>query len=470
MSFSSPGFLFAFMPAFFLIYFLIPAPGRNGLIFLSSLMFYAVDAAEVAFVLLGSVFVNYGLGFFLQRMAAQRRAAWLILVFGVACNMIPLLYYKYWDFLAAAGWDALGGLGFPAPPALAPILLPAGISFFTFQGISYLVDVYRREIRVMPTLLEFGMYHTLFPQLIAGPIVRYVEVQDSIRRRPSRLEDVHAGLLRFCLGLGKKIIIADSMGTVADAVFALPPGQLDPASAWLGAICYTLQILFDFSGYSDMAIGLGRMLGFRFPENFDQPYRARSVTEFWRRWHMTLSRWFRDYLYIPLGGNRAGAARTYLNLLLVFALCGLWHGAAYSFLAWGLWHGLLLVIERLPRNRLGFAPAGIAGWAATMLCVIVGWVIFRAPTLEAAMHHLLAMSGLGAQGGGIPLPVPDKLLVLAVGVVASLAPAGWWRAAVDRLGPRGREAALSAGALALFLYSSALIAANGFNPFIYFRF
>lgn len=313
MSFSSPGFIFAFAPVFFLIYFFIPLRARNGFLMLASLTFYSIDGGFITAVLIGSIFVNYVVGGQIERSAdGFRRSA--LLAAGIVVNLIPLFYYKYWNFGLTFVHDAQGLIGSAGPLSLADIILPAGISFFTFQGLSYIIDIYRREIRSAPTVIDFGMYHTLFPQLVAGPIVRYREVENRIVHRPVSLDDVEQGIIRFCVGLAKKIMLADSMGVVADRMFGLPPEQLTTTAAWLGALAYTLQIFFDFSGYSDMAIGLGRMLGFRFPENFNQPYRSRSITEFWRRWHMTLSRWFRDYVYIPLGGNREGWLRTYLHL------------------------------------------------------------------------------------------------------------------------------------------------------------
>jgi alginate O-acetyltransferase complex protein AlgI len=318
------------------------------------------------------------------------------------------------------------------------------------------------------------MYHTLFPQLVAGPIVRYREIETRVVVRPVGADDVEQGIIRFCVGLGKKIIIADAMGIVADRMFGLGADQLTMSTAWLGVLAYTLQIFFDFSGYSDMAIGLGRILGFRFPENFNQPYRSMSITEFWRRWHMTLSRWFRDYVYIPLGGNREGWLRTYLNLFVVFVLCGLWHGAAYTFLAWGIYHGALLVIERVNRNTIGLALPASVSWPLTLLLVMVGWVFFRAKSMAEAMLMLRTMTGFGSASMPFDLDAfitPDKVVFLLLGLAISLLPAanearlsGWLHNAVAMRPVR------QLGALMLFIYSSALIAANGFNPFIYFRF
>ncbi|RZA10765.1 MAG: MBOAT family protein, partial [Proteobacteria bacterium] len=374
------------MPLTFVLYFCLPQWLRNAFLLLASLAFYFVDAGPVSLVLLGSVIVNAAIGNGLYRLKDPRAAKALLWV-GVVVNLLPLLYYKYWNFALSSAHDLSGALKIDASFGLTDVILPAGISFFTFQGISYIVDIYRKDVPPAPSIVDFGMYHTLFPQLIAGPIVRYGELQDSIKDRPARLEDVRAGLMRFCVGLGKKIIIADSAGVIADSMFGLPPDQLGASSAWIGALAYAIQILFDFSGYSDMAIGMGRMLGFRFPENFNQPYRSTSITEFWRRWHMTLSRWFRDYVYIPLGGNRLGPIRTCANLAIVFVLCGLWHGAAYTFLLWGLFHGSLLVLERLALRQFGWAPSGFVGWVGTLLLVMVGWVLFRAPSAGLAGHY-----------------------------------------------------------------------------------
>jgi alginate O-acetyltransferase complex protein AlgI len=308
--------------------------------------------------------------------------------------------------------------------------------------------------------------------LIAGPIVRYSEIVDVVRDRKVRLDQIYMGFFIFAIGLSKKIILADSVAVVADNIFSLPPGELNMGLAWLGAFAYTLQIYFDFSGYSDMAIGLGRMMGFEFPQNFNQPYRSQSVTEFWRRWHMTLSRWFRDYLYIPLGGNRGGAFRTFVNLFIIFFLCGLWHGAAYGFVVWGIWHGLLLIIERVLLVRFRFQPSGWAGQAVTFLLVMIGWVFFRASDLGAAVDYLTVMTGLQAVQTAAPtipfqLP-PDKITFLVIATICAVFP-------VERLGsigiPRIAMASLQGAAtLSLMAYSCVLIAANGFNPFIYFRF
>jgi alginate O-acetyltransferase complex protein AlgI len=470
MAFSSPSFLFLFLPFFFLVYFGISASLRNAWLLLGSLAFYFSGASYAFYVLVLSIPVNHYLAHFIAS-ATNLRVRKSALIAGIALNLVPLLVYKYLGFFVHVAKDVSTIGGSPFTLDVPAFLLPAGISFFTFQALSYLADAYTRKIDPARRMIDFGMYHTSFPQLIAGPIVRYAEIAGEVERRKLTLASIQWGITLFCIGLSKKIIIGDNMGSIADRIFALPQDQLLPSVAWLGTIAYTLQIYFDFSGYSDMAIGLGYMLGFRFPQNFDQPYRSRSVTEFWRRWHMTLSRWFRDYVYIPLGGNRGGELRTYVNLFVVFTLCGLWHGANYTFLIWGLFHGAILIIERVLRQRFNIQPSGLAGWSMTLLLVMISWVFFRADNVPAAIGHLQTMFGLqGALGSQLTVSfflTPDKVAFLAAGLFFSLAPLRFpdWRTSSLL-----QQGLLSAGSLACFAYSLTLIAANGFNPFIYFRF
>jgi alginate O-acetyltransferase complex protein AlgI len=477
MVFSSPSFLFLFLPLFLLSYSLVPSAWRNVLIFLGSLFFYATAAPAASLVLLASVVSNHYLAYAIALKVngvgnSDLRAAKLLLIVGVLGNLLPLIFYKYLGFFTVAVNDFSALIGIPSSMAVPQIELPPGISFFTFQGLSYIVDVYSRVIRPAGNLGDFGMYHTSFPQLIAGPIVRYIEVESKVTTRTFGVDTLYPGLILFCAGLAKKIVIADNLGSIADKVFALPADQLAPSLAWLGTVTYTLQIYFDFSGYSDMAIGLGLMLGFAFPQNFNQPYRAQNVTEFWRRWHMTLSRWFRDYVYIPLGGNQHGQLRTYLNLMAVFVLCGLWHGAAYTFVVWGLYYGILLVMERIARERFGLVPKGALGWGLTMLLVMIGWVLFRSDTIGHAMLHLKAMAGIAA----VPSPIysaafyltPDKIVFLFVGIFVAVVPFERLAGPISTI--RQIPGLIEAAALGMFVYSCSVIATNGFNPFIYFRF
>ncbi len=404
-----------------------------------------------------------------------------VLAAAVTVNLVVLGIFKYANFMADNLNALRSGLG-ANPLAVPHVLLPIGISFYTFHAISYVVDVYRRDASAQKSPVHAALYLLLFPQLIAGPIIRYRHIADQLARRIVTLDDFARGVQRFVIGLGKKVLIANTVAEVADKIFGMPHAQLTPAHAWLGVACYTLQIYFDFSGYSDMAIGLGRMFGFRFPENFRWPYVADTVQEFWRRWHMSLSSWFRDYVYVPLGGNRVSPARTYANLVIVFFLCGLWHGASWNFVIWGLFHGAFLVVE-----RLGLAAAVRRLWRPLrhvylLLVVMVGWVFFRADTLPDALVFLGAMAGRGATA---PTPfavqwylTPEIWLALAAGCIGSLPVGplvGRWRersvAEANGSGASWGFAAAGAGAVALVLLASIVqIAARTYNPFIYFRF
>ncbi len=380
MVFSSAIFLCAFLPVVFLLNRLIPGiRGKNVLLVIASLVFYAFGNLAYIFLLLASVTCNYIAGLFVGRKGKTGRVT---LFLAVAVNLGLLGVFKYLGFLMrnlALLFPVLGKLGVP------DIVLPIGISFFTFQGLSYVIDVYHNPGLRSRDFLDVLLYISLFPQLVAGPIVKYRDVAEQIHSRECTLEDTAEGIRRFIVGLSKKLLIADVAGEAATIVYSLAPSQLDFRLAWLGAIAYTLQIYFDFSGYSDMAIGLGRLFGFHFKENFRYPYASGSIKEFWRRWHISLSSWFRDYLYIPLGGNRKGTARTYVNKLIVFFCTGLWHGANWTFIIWGLWHGFFLIIEDSllpePEHKNSFWTLG---HMYTMLIVILGFMIFRAEDMGQA--------------------------------------------------------------------------------------
>jgi alginate O-acetyltransferase complex protein AlgI len=350
-----------------------------------------------------------------------------------------------------------------------------GISFFTFQKLSYTIDVYRRRCRSIANVIDFAMYVALFPQLVAGPIVRFRDIRDQIRNRVESWDMFYAGAVRFCWGLCKKVILADTCGRFADVIFGLLPGQLDTTIAWLGALAYTLQIYLDFSAYSDMAIGLGMLFGFRFLENFNRPYSASSLTDFWRRWHISLSRWFRDYLYIPLGGNRNGAVRTYVTLTLVFLLCGFWHGASWTFVVWGAYHGLFLVVERITGLRR--VPEGrqvLLRRLATLLVVVCGWVIFRCDDLGQAGHFFTAMFGLTTRNMPMALThlmdLKNTLLMLCSATVLILPPGAM--EAEPQLEKRRLLATLAGVVLFMVLlpWCLAILASGSQNPFIYYRF
>jgi alginate O-acetyltransferase complex protein AlgI len=469
MAFSSNFFLFGFFPLVVTAYFLSPPAFRNHLLLAGSLLFYVFDAGWMVWILIGSILFNHAVARTLMHLTGRLR--YLACIGAVAVNLAVLLHYKYMSFLWGIAAYALGpaGIDLGPPPSLE---LPIGISFFTFQALSYIADVYSGTVKPARRFVDFAMYHSLFPQLIAGPIVRYVEIAGAVLHRKHTLDRTAEGICRFCAGLGKKLIIADAMGAVVDPIFQLPLGELTISLAWLGVLCYTLQIYFDFSGYSDMAIGLGKLFGFDFPENFNQPYRSRSITEFWRRWHMTLSRWFRDYVYVPLGGNRRGPWRTYLNLFVVFFLCGLWHGAGYTFIIWGIYHGALLVIERLYRNHFGTLSRGPFFWLLTLLLVMIGWVLFRSPTMSYAAVYLATLCGLvqheEAYYGVWSFLTLDKMSVLLAGFFFALVPFerfSWrFEGRLDMIAAKGFFA------LAVFFYAVVVLSARSFNPFIYFRF
>ena len=394
-------------------------------------------------------------------------------------NLVVLGVFKYANFFA----DNVNTLflALRVQPVVVPrVLLPIGISFFTFHAISYVIDVYRRDATAQKSPVHAALYLLLFPQLIAGPIIRYRDIADQLARRMVTLDDFAYGVRRFVIGLAKKMLVANVVAGPADRIFAMPIAQLSTGHAWLGIVCYTLQIYFDFSGYSDMAIGLGRMFGFRFPENFRWPYIATSVQGFWRRWHLSLSTWFRDYLYIPLGGSRVSRAKQYRNLVTVFFLCGLWHGASWNFVIWGLWHGAFLVIERVVRESSGPRrpiAVPVAGWPIwphvyTMTIVMIGWVFFRADTLAGAIAFLKAMAGLTTAEPTLYTVrwylTPELWLALAAGAIGSVP---WVPAIAARWRESVRADFAGAAALAALLALSIMqMAARTYNPFIYFRF
>ncbi len=341
--------------------------------------------------MLVSIIINFSGGLVISGSRSPL-ASRLFLALAVSLNLLILGYFKYANFIADNLNLLFSYLSLP-PFELEPVRLPIGISFFTFQALSYIIDVYRKKVLPQRNLINLALYISLFPQLIAGPIVRYNDIAEAIENRITSMSNTAQGIQRFLFGLAKKILLANPLAAIADSIFMLPENELSLPLAWLGALCYTLQIYFDFSGYSDMAIGLGRMFGFHFPENFNYPYISKSIREFWRRWHISLSSWFRDYLYIPLGGSQAGPVRTHINLLIVFVLCGFWHGASWTFVIWGLYHGFFLILER---TRFGSILASV--WSpvrimVTFLIVLFGWVIFRSDTLGEAISFLSVMLG-----------------------------------------------------------------------------
>ncbi|MGF1502161.1 MAG: MBOAT family O-acyltransferase [Paracoccaceae bacterium] len=474
MVFSSLDFLFVFLPVFLVVY-AVGGRAANAILLAASLVFYATGEGVFLAVLLVSIALNAGIGRQIAGSEGQARTRWLGL--GLALNLGLLGWFKYAGFLTTDvfGFDPESGIGAGA----AAIHLPLGISFFTFQAISYLVDIHRGTVAAERSTLRLGTYIAMFPQLIAGPIVRFESVAKALHARSVDLRHLYYGLAFFATGLAMKVLIADGVAPIADAVFAENPAQLRADTALLGTLAYTAQIYFDFAGYSSMAIGLGLVLGFRFPQNFDFPYVARSVTEFWRRWHMSLSSWFRDYLYIPLGGNRHGAWRTYRNLAIVFLATGLWHGAAWTFVLWGAFHGAFLILERIGLGRLlERAPAGLAH-GVTLVVVMAGWVLFRAEDLGHAGGVYAAFLRLD----GPVVPAAHLSTEGAMTLFAAAAFAGPWigrgiagAVALPRYGPWPeplRPGPVAMGLvlwIALIALSSAKLLAGSYSPFIYFRF
>jgi alginate O-acetyltransferase complex protein AlgI len=475
--FASPVFLFLFLPLVLAAYAVAPRRARNAVLLVASLLFYVWGEGPYVALVAASVLANWGFGLAIGGATDPVvRKRWLAAA--VAANLGTLAVFKYANF-AVANYNALAPVLATTPLAVAAIPLPLGISFFTFHAISYVVDVYKRNAHAERRLPDFALYILLFPQLIAGPIIRWRDIAAQLAQRDERLADFAYGVRRFVLGLGKKVLIANTLGAVADRIFALPAAELSAPVAWLGLACYTLQIYFDFSGYSDMAIGLMRMFGFRILENFNYPYVAQSVREFWRRWHISLSNWFRDYLYIPLGGNQRGAARAYANLALVFLLCGLWHGASWPFVFWGAWHGFFLVAERAGLER-ALARIGPLRHAYALLAAMGGWVLFRCETWPQAIAYYAALLGRGAADAAThpAAPYVDPLVAttLAVAVVGATPIArrlGRWR---DRVAAAGGARAATLLALdtawlgAVLVAAAAWLAAGTYNPFIYFRF
>lgn len=484
MAFSSPVFLFLFLPLVLSVYFLTPRVLKNLFLLVSSLVFYAWGETFFVLVMCASIAFNYGFGLIIAAARHRSGAARTALAAAVLLNLGLLAVFKYANFFAANLSWLVSWLGWRVPD-VPPVHLPIGISFFTFQALTYVVDVYRGTAPAQRNPVHVATYIALFPQLIAGPIVRYADIAGQLISRRVTWAAFAAGVNRFVLGLGKKILLADTLAVPADLAFNSPAGDLTTSIAWFGVVCYALQIYFDFSGYSDMAIGLGRMFGFRFPENFNYPYIARSMRDFWRRWHISLSTWFRDYVYVPMGGSHRGVGRTYVNLLTVFFLCGLWHGASWSFVVWGLVHGSFLVAERLLPHRTAPRLVAPLQHAYVLMAVLASWVLFRADTLTEAVHYLGAMAGLSSASHQ-PLDLyryvgMDVLLAAMVGVVgATPIPRNivrWLDERLQRMPPRprsyaawGRWGAELCILGVVVLACTMKLAAGTYSPFIYFRF
>lgn len=464
MVFSSIFFIFSFLPVTIVAYYLAPKRVRNGILLLASLFFYAWGEPVYLFLMLYSILFNYVMGIDIARKQRRGKRAGVSLFFGVVVNLLILGFFKYYGFLAE-NIEALSGMILPK----LELSLPIGLSFYTFQSLSYLVDVYRGKAQYQKNILSFGLYISMFPQLVAGPIVQYADIDAQLKERETSLDKFGQGVRYFIWGLGKKVLLANNLGVVYEAIAALP--SLSVLSAWVGALAYTFQIYYDFSGYSDMAIGLGKMFGFELKENFAHPYCSRSITEFWRRWHISLGSWFREYVYIPMGGNRVGVLRHIFNLLVVWALTGLWHGASWNFVVWGLYYGVLLIVEKYLLRRVT-ERIPILGTIYTMLLVIVGWVFFFSPTLLEAKAYLGAMFGRGTAG------ITDEAGMYYLLTSLILFWFSWIFAvpAASKISEKHLEDSDGWAPLFLlihggmFLLAVAYLIHDTYNPFLYFRF
>lgn len=471
MVFSSVIFLFRFLPMFMLCYYLVPGRMKNFILLLGSLFFYAWGEPVYVLLMLFSTVSDYIHGRLIDHYRG-RVAAKAFLASSIVVNLFVLGSFKYTDLLIVT-WNHVTQAEIP----LLKLPLPIGISFYTFQTMSYSIDVYRGEAKVQKNILDFGVFVTMFPQLIAGPIVTYRQVQESIRERNSDILQISYGVKRFVVGLAKKVLIANNIGVLWSEISAMDFGTLSVLTAWIGIVAYAFQIYFDFSGYSDMAIGLGACLGFKFPENFKYPYISASITEFWRRWHVTLGGWFREYVYIPLGGNRKGLARQLRNILIVWILTGIWHGAGFNFLLWGLWYAIFLILEKVFLLKLLHKLPEFFGLVYTCVVVLVGWVFFSVESTAGIIGYLQAMFGMNGAGlldaRGLFLG-KEYLILFAISFVAATPVVKQmvvrlehsrrtWGTALYRLGEKVIVPVL-------LLLSIAYVVDASYNPFLYFRF
>ena len=496
MVFSSTTFLFVFLAITLALYYLFnfllkKTPVRirvlNGILLAASLVFYAWGEPKYVLLMLLSIVVNFVFGILMGAKDDNDKLRKLFLILSVVFNVGMLFFFKYFMFVTDIITAIMGKeTNIFTEATGTAIALPIGISFFTFQIMSYVIDVYRRKVNPQKNIFRLGLYISLFPQLIAGPIVRYIDIDQELADRSVTLEGVYEGMCRFILGLAKKALIANTVAQISDTIFSMDTIQISSATAWLGAICYTLQIYFDFSGYSDMAIGLGRMFGFHFLENFNYPYISSSVKEFWRRWHISLSSWFRDYLYIPLGGNRKGKVRTQINVFLVWLCTGFWHGAAFTFIAWGLYYWLLLTMENLflgkafekfentfNKFKLGFIPK-IIEHTYTIVAFLIGWVIFNSKDLPQAFTFVRRMFTFSEWGWDKMVSQLSNLstTMLLLGILFSIPIVPAVRKKLEGL-KNGDVIVTVSGAvisMALFVLAILFITGSGYNPFIYFRF
>lgn len=470
MLFSSITFLFIFLPLTLLLYYLVPFRMKNYVMLAASLIFYAWGEPVYIILMILSIILNYFCGQDIYEKRDNARAMKMSLMFGVVMNLLILGFFKYYGLLM----DTINAI-LPIDIPYRVLALPIGISFYTFQAMSYLIDVYRKEVKPQENVLYFALYISMFPQLIAGPIVRYIDIEEQLKERSINSTKFGEGAMYFIRGLAKKVVLANTFGSVYEQVAAMQMGSFSTLTAWVGAIAYAFQIYFDFGGYSDMAIGLGKMFGFEFLPNFNYPYIAKSITDFWRRWHISLSTWFREYVYIPLGGNRCTPSRHILNLLIVWMLTGLWHGAQWNFMFWGLYYGVILILEKyLWGSKIEKLPSAVQHIYAFVL-VLFGWVFFFSPTLGYAGQYLKVMFGIGAKGifdkQGFFMIFTNWLLIV-IAILAS-APRGYkllkkitgcWQS------EEVRAIVTCAVYIVMFLLCIAFLVTETYNPFLYFRF
>lgn len=470
MLFSSITFLFIFLPVTLALYFIVPHKFRNIIMLIASLIFYAWGEPVYIILMLLSILLNYICGLDIYHKEGDPQKARRSLIFAVVCNLLLLGFFKYYGFVL----DSLNAV-LPVDIPYRELPLPIGISFYTFQALSYIIDVYRKEVRPQKNILYFAMYISMFPQLIAGPIVRYIDIEEQLKNRTVTMRKFGQGAEYFIIGLAKKVILANSVGQVFDQISGLQMGSFSVLTAWVGCVSFAFQIYFDFSGYSDMAVGLGKMFGFEFRRNFDYPYTSSSITEFWRRWHISLSTWFREYVYIPLGGNRCTQSRQIMNLLVVWMLTGLWHGSAWNFLFWGLYYGLLLVLEKFVWGKALERLPDVVRHIYSIVLVLIGWVFFFSPSLGYAVRYLSAMFGAGASAfidKQALYFILTHWLLYAVAVLGSSA-AGY--SLIRRFvgvfdDNRAKKTAAGMVYIGMFLISIAYLVTESFNPFLYFRF
>ncbi len=467
MVFASITFLIYFLPLFLLTYFLSGQKLKNGVLLAFSIFFYAWGEPIFIFILILWTLINYLV--LKKSHEAKEGKRKLLIKSSVVFTLLLLVVYKYLDFIVGSLNPVIEsiGLSIPAPE----IALPIGISFFTFQSISYSIDIYRKQADPVKSYSDYLLYISMFPQLLAGPIVRFKEVSAQIRNRNVTNEKIAIGFFRFCVGLSKKVLIADILGQYVDTQLAQGVVGIESFTSWLILLSYSFQIYFDFSGYSDMAIGLGLMMGFRFPENFNYPYLSKSITEFWRRWHITLGNWMKDYLYIPLGGNKISVTRTYINLWLVFLLSGLWHGASWNFVIWGGFHGIFLVIERFTRQKINYRFPAIISMLYCFFVVINGWVLFRIEKLSEVFQFYKTLYSFNFDK--VTLPESSMLTVLVLAFFFSLVPFFNWKS-IDTIDlarwSMVKKLRYVTGSILLLYLSIAFLTSNGFSPFIYYRF